>query len=94
MGLVIFSLSEIVLFLGEAWTIRWLKNLNHLLTPSPGSTSVASSAVVGSEKTDPIASVILLLHTSLHQHTSQSEVEVSPLSLPPSCSGSFPSDSF
>jgi hypothetical protein len=74
LGLVIFSLSEIVLFLGETWTLSWLRKLNLLISPAP--TKAAT------DKSDPLAAIILLLHSSLHQATFQSEIQV-PL-LPPS----------
>ena len=85
LGVVIFSLSEIILFLGEAWTLRWIQNLNQLIGTSsnPSAAAATASGVIGIEKSDPLASIIFLLHTSLHQHTSQAEIQVASPPTPP-----------
>lgn len=69
-GLVFYSLSEIILCLGERWTIRWLRQLEQIISPP------IDSPLYG-PKVEPFVSIVFLLNTSLHFSTFVSEIQVS-----------------
>ena len=85
-GIVIYSLSEIILCLGEAWTFRWLYQLNQIiLSPPPLSSSSSTSNPITTSlyktKTEPFLSILLLLHSSLHLSSFVSKLQVSIISI-------------